>query len=102
MLSNSASGDSVGAATGGAMLRVVAAAVLFDATGSLVALLAVTTRLTEPLAGAVNDTVHDNVLPAASVAADDAGTHAVLAPTGRPAIAQVTLLALLGPLLMQA
>ncbi len=85
-----------------ALIAVVALAVLFALFGSAVLLAAVTVAMTLPLAGAVYDTVHARLLPLASVAADDAGTHAVLAPTGRPAIVQVTLLALLGPLLMQA
>jgi hypothetical protein len=84
-----------------ALIAVVALAVLFALFGSAVLLAAVTVAMTLPLAGAVYDTEHARLLPLASVAADDAGTHAKVAPTGKPVMVQLASVASLGPALLQ-
>jgi hypothetical protein len=70
-------------------------------TGSAVAVPAVPTTVTLPLAGAVKLTEHTIAAVLASEPTGVAGTQLTTAPPGKPEGTQVALAALLGPLLVQ-
>jgi hypothetical protein len=74
---------------------------LLAGVGSTVALLAVATTVTPPLAGAVKLTLQTMLAPFAKLATGLGGAQLTVAPAGKPVTAQAALAAALGPLLVQ-
>jgi hypothetical protein len=74
---------------------------LLPGVGSAVAVVALATMVTPPLAGAVKLTLQTMAAPRAKLATGLGGTQLTVAPGGKPVTAQAALAAALGPLLVQ-
>jgi hypothetical protein len=83
------------------VITSVLLAELFATLGSSVALVALTTTVTEPLAGAVKLTLHTMLSPTAKAGSGDPARQVTMAPAGKPDTTHEAVAALLGPAFRQ-